>query len=142
MSLPGYVMFGGPKARGTRVHGDIVVSYQYANGEPALVLWPKRPTARSGAFCICLSSAFKYAEDAYLVEQAAKACEVLQLFPTKQTVFQIASAIQDNLDELVKMKPEPTIGKPESVGEGKLFLPNGNSIHFEIPRAQLEDMAE
>lgn len=142
MSLPGYVMFGGPKARGTRRHGDVIVGYQYVNGEPALVLWPARPTARSGAYVVCLSVAWKYAEDAYLVQQAAKACEVMQMFPAKQTVYNIATAIHDNLEELVRMKPEPTLeGEDKAVGEGVLLMPNGKKIHFEIPKSQLEDMA-
>jgi hypothetical protein len=137
----GGVMLGGPKARGVRRHGDIVVGYQYVNDEPALVMWPARPgSQKCGAFVVCLSSAFKYVDDDYLVKQVFKACEVMGLFATKQQVYRIATAIQDNLDELVRMKPEQK-EKPVSVGEGKLILPNGKTINFEMTRDQMEDMA-
>ena len=139
-NIIGGVMLGGEKARGVRRHGDIVVGYQYVQNEPALVMWPLRPSARSGAYVVCLSSAFKYAEDDYLVQQAMKACEVMGLFPTKQQVYRIATAIQDNLDELVRMKPEQQ-DAPVAVGEGKLILPNGKTIDFEMTRDQMEGMA-
>lgn len=131
MSLPGWVQFGGPNARGTRTVGDIIVSRQYVNGEPALVLWPKRPTARAGAFVICLSAAFKYDDDAYLVQQSLKAAEVMGMFPTKQTVYRIADAINSSLDDLVSMKPEPEEAK-KSVGEGRILTGDGKSIDFEL----------
>lgn len=130
MKLPGWVQFGGAKARGTRRHGDVIVSYQYVNDEPALVLWPARPGARSGAYVVCLSSAFKYVEDDYLIAQSFKACEVMGLFSTKQQVYRIATAIQDNIEELVRMKPEPEDEK-KSVGEGRLIA-NGKTIDFEM----------
>lgn len=130
MKLTGWVQFGGAKARGTRTVGDIIVSRQYVNSEPALVLWPKRPTARAGAFVICLSAAFKYAEDDYLIEQSMKAAEVMGMFPTKQTVYRIADAINSSLDDLVAMKPEPEDEK-KSAGEGRLIA-NGKTIDFEM----------
>lgn len=130
MKLTGWVQFGGAKARGTRTVGDIIVSRQYVNSEPALVLWPKRPTARAGAFVICLSAAFKYAEDDYLIEQSMKAAEVMGMFPTKQTVYRIADAINSSLDDLVSMKPEPEDEK-KSAGEGKLIT-GGRTIDFEM----------
>lgn len=139
-NILGGCMIGGPKARGVRRHGDIVVGYQYVNDEPALVLWPARPGNRAGAYVICLSSAWKYVEDGYLIAQAFKACEVMGIFPTKQQVHRIATAIEDNLDELVRMKPMQA-DAPVAVGEGKLILPNGNTIDFEMTRDQLEDMA-
>ena len=140
-NILGGVMLGGAKARGVRRHGDIVVGYQYVNDEPALVLWPARPGAQKcGAFVVCLSSAFKYDDDDYLVKQAFKACEVMGLFATKQQVYRIATAIHDNLGELVRMKPEQQ-DAPQAVGEGKLILPNGKTIDFEMTRDQLEGMA-
>jgi hypothetical protein len=62
------------------------------------------------------------------------------LFATKQQVHRIATAIQDNLDELVRMKPEQQ-DAPVAVGEGKLILPNGKTIDFEMNRDQMEGMA-
>jgi len=143
-NILGGCILGGPKARGVRRHGDIIVGYQYVNDEPALVMWPARPSARSGAFVVCLSVAFKYDHKGnpspYCVEQAFKACEVMCIFPTKQQIHRIVTAIHDNLEELVRMKPEQQ-DAPQSVGEGKLILPNCKTIDFELTRDQLEGMA-
>src|SRR4030065_209559 len=91
-------MLGGAKARGVRRHGDIVVGYQYVNDEPALVLWPARPgSQKCGAFVVCLSSAFKYDDDDYLVKEAFKACEGMGPVATKQHVYRNATDIHHNL---------------------------------------------
>jgi len=101
-----YVQLGGEFARNVRVYGNLVVSFQYVNTEPAMVIWSA--TRKKGAFAICLSAAHDYTEDNHLVFQAAHAAHVIGLDPmSKSDVGSIADAIQSSLDELVKMPPEP-----------------------------------
>lgn len=47
------VLLGGEKAWKQRVSGDIVVSYQWVNGEPAMILFPKvKRLGLSGAYAL------------------------------------------------------------------------------------------
>lgn len=133
------VMLGGPKARAQRVcRGGIVVSQQYVNGEPALVLFASRPrTLHPSGFVICLSAAFKYADDEYLVQQAKIAAEIIGIGTDSYAVWSICRAINDSLVDLVFMKPEPAEhNKP--IGEGLLLLPNGKSVDFELTDEMLK----
>jgi hypothetical protein len=92
-------------------HGDFRVFYQHVNGEPAMVLastcWGRRR-----AWVIGLSHAYKYADahtgqpTAYLVEASTKIGEMLGLGTDRMTVFRIASAIVDDLPDLLRMPPE------------------------------------
>lgn len=126
------VILGGPNARGQRVmRGGIVVAYQYVNKEPALVLFPMRPRMQRAGFIICLSAAWKYADDNYLAQQAYAAAEYMGLGTDSFTVYNVARAINDNLEDLVKMKPEPE-EKPKVIGEGTLLGADGKPINFDI----------
>lgn len=125
------IMLGGEKARGQRILGDVVVSFQYVNDEPAMTLWSLRSAQNAGAYVICLSSAFKYLDQPYLIQQAHKACDVMGMFPTRDAVFKVATIIFDHLEELVRMKPEQEEEK-ESVGEGSLVASDGSKIHFDL----------
>ena len=126
------VILGGPNSRSQRVsRGGIVVSMQYVQGEPAMILFPLRKRHKQAAFIICLSAAWKYADDDYLAQQAKVAAEVLNMGLDRFTVYNIARAINDSLEDLVKMKPEP-VEKPQVIGEGQLLGADSKPINFEL----------
>lgn len=126
------ICLGGPKARSCRVmRGGIVVALQYVNGEPALVIFPFRQRIEKTGFIICLSAAHKYTNDVYLVQQAYRAAEMLGMGTERFTVYNMANAIEENLDDLVQMKPEPE-EKPKVIGEGQIVGASGKPIHFDV----------
>jgi len=126
------VVLGGPSARSQRIaRGGIVVSLQYVQGEPSIVLFPIRKRHKQTAFIICLSAAWKYADDDYLAQQAKVAAEVLDMGTDRFTVYNIARAINDSLEDLVMMKPEPE-EKPQVIGEGQLLGADSKPINFEL----------
>jgi hypothetical protein len=125
------VMLGGAKARGQHILGDVVVSFQYVNDEPAMTLWSLRSAQNAGAYVVCLSSAFKYLDQPYLIQQAYKACEVMGTFPTRDATFKIATIIFDHLEELVRMRPEQEDEKV-AIGEGSIVAGDGSKVHFEL----------
>jgi hypothetical protein len=104
------VCLGGETAHRIRVTGDIVSSYQWVSGEPAMVLFPRERKMGGGAYVICLSSAHNYAEQAYLVSGALTAATIMGMDQTKATVMRIADVILDGLEDLVRMPPEPPKG--------------------------------
>jgi hypothetical protein len=126
--------------------GDIVCSLQWVNDEPALILWPKVKRIGSGAFVVCLSSAWKYATPqgyptAYLVEQSIKAAEVMCLEPHNFTLKAIADAIFEHIPDLVEMPPTPQdwTGRQveEAIGEMAVKIEGQTVTQQEItvPRA-------
>lgn len=126
------VMLGGPKARGQRILRGIVVSYQYVNGEPALVLFPLRKFPGVGAMIVCLSAAWQYMDDNYLAQSARKGAETMGLGTTKAAIYNVATVINECLEDLVKMKPEPEEHK-QVIGEGSLSVGDGSkAIEFEL----------
>lgn len=126
------VILCGPNARGHRVmQGGIVVCYQYVNHEPALVIFPLRPRITKTGFIICLSAAHKYTDDVYLVQQAYRAAEMLGMGTDRFTVYNMANAIEENLEDLVMMKPEPE-EKPKVIGEGQIVDASGKAIAFDV----------
>lgn len=87
-----------------------------------MVIYPaKQRTVEAGAYIICLSSAFKYADLKYLVQQAAIAAKVIGMDQTKHTIHRIGTAIHDGLLDLIQMPPEPQwhkdLGKGEVIAE-------------------------
>lgn len=137
------VMLGGPKAWKQRTTHNIVSSFQWINNEPAMVLFPANQSRGKGAFVICLSSAFRYANrdgyaTPYLADQTRVACEVMGLFPDRHTRFRIAEIILDGLGELIQMPPEPTdakvYGKETPEGEVAVKLGGKTVIEGELLR--------
>ncbi|WP_461572049.1 hypothetical protein [Sulfuricaulis sp.] len=142
-------MLGGKKAWKQHVSHNLVASFQWINNEPAIVLFPARQSRGKGAYVICLSSAWKYANrdgygTPYLAEQTRVAAEVMGLFADRHTRFQIAEVILNGLVDLISMPPEPTdtqvYGKEKPEGEvavklgGKTviegdLLPSGEILH-------------
>lgn len=89
-----------------RAKGDIVTAFHHVNEEPAMVIFPRRQRVGGGAFVVCLSSAYKYREDDYLIRMAFVAANTMGMHPDKSTVRRIADSIVEGLDDLVKMPPE------------------------------------
>jgi hypothetical protein len=123
------IKIGGDNARFQRVTGDIVSSYQYVNGEPAMVLWPKRHgfMTKRGAYAICLSAAWKYADMSYLVAAAHDAAQTMGFEESRSTTKRIMDIILDGLEDLVRMPPMPQHmhedGRDlESVGEASITI--------------------
>lgn len=112
------VSFGGESAWKTQVVGDVIRSFHWVNDEPAMVLYPARArSVQAGAYVICLSSAFKYDDMQYLIQQSAIAARVMGMDSTRYTIHRIGSAIHDGLLDLIKMPPEPQWVKDASLGE-------------------------
>ena len=104
--------FGGTNAWKTQQVGDIVRSYHWVNDEPAMVIYPALArTEAAGAYIICLSSAFKYDDMQYLIQQAAIAAKVIGMDSTQMTIHRIGTAIHDGLHDLIVMPPEPQWNK-------------------------------
>lgn len=102
------VTFGGSTAWKTQKCGDIMRTFQWVNGEPAMVLFPVvARTVQAGAYVICLSAAFKYDDVHYLVRQAAIAAKVMGMDETSYTIHRIGEAIHSGLLDLIVMPPEP-----------------------------------
>lgn len=130
------VLIGGEKAYLQRVIGDIVVSYQWVNNEPAMILWPKfKRLATKGAYVIPLESAYKYSDVPYLVEASAKCAEFIGMDATKFTINRIATIILEGLPDLIEMPPEPTNmtkAQGEEIGEMLIKVDGQTIAHQEV----------
>ena len=139
-----YVTFGGEYARSVRRVGELCISHQYINTEPAMVIWSA--TRKTGAFAICLSAAHQYTEDEYLIFQAMSAAHQIGYSPKdKSVVRKIADLILNGLDELVRMPPEPEIAVKRRSQTAEVLMraggPDGDIIsHQEIRHDPLEPM--
>lgn len=133
------IVVGGEKAWKVRRKGDIVVAFHWVNREPAMVLFPAQPSvvAKPSAFCVALTAAYKYAQrngypTKYCVEQAAKAAVLMGLEPERTTVFRIADAILEGIQDLIEMPPEPVAFERDRkrgavVGEAT-FMSDGQKV--------------
>lgn len=130
------VLIGGEKAYLQRIAGDIVISYQWVNQEPAMIIWPKiKRLATKGAYVIPIDSAYKYADMDYLVEAAAKAAEFIGMDESRFTIHRIATAILDGLPDLLEMPPEPNgLNKlqNEQIGEAKIIVDGRTILDTEL----------
>lgn len=135
------VMVGGEKAWKVRKHGDIGVSFQWVNEEPAMILFPAAKInafQNAGAYVIGLSAAYKYADSKtggptpYLVRQAIAAAVQLGFMATDTfAVRKIADVIVDSLPDLCEMPPEPvamTLKQAQEIGE-ILVKVDGRTVH-------------
>lgn len=133
------VLIGGPRAWKIRQHGDIGVSFQWVNEEPAMILFPARKSLPgAGAFVVGLSSAWKYADSKsgapteYLVRMAVNAA--VQLGFSRTDTFaarKIAEVIVDSLPDLVAMPPEPqSFNERQADAIGELMIQvDGQTVH-------------
>lgn len=114
----------------TRRFKDLIIAFQWVNEEPAMCILRKTDTGRKVAFVICLSSAWQYADDAYLVQQSVRATSVLGSPGDKSLARNFCDAVMNNIDELVKMKPEPKDAEIERLGKPLTpeFVQGSNTI--------------
>ena len=127
------VTLGGDKSYKQRVIGDIVCSFQWVNGERAMVLFPKHKRAlTNGAFVLCDSAAYKYTDVRYLVAQSFAAAKQMGFDDSKFAAHQIADIIIEGLADLIEMPPMPTKEQKleESIGE-MLIKVDGKVIKHE-----------
>lgn len=102
------VMLGGENAYQTLVKGDIVISYQWLNDQPAMFMWPKRPRVlgNRGAYCMPLETIHQYVDPAYCAQQAIIAAEYMGMDITKATVYRIRDIFHEAIQELKNMPPK------------------------------------
>lgn len=136
------IVLGGENARFQRVHGDVVASYQYVNGERAMVLWPRY---RKGvpAYIVCDSAAFKYDDPKYLAQQAKVACELWGMETSTVNWYKVAKIIHDGLGDLVRLPPlmaQPG-GEGPAIGEASLILGGKEVMAREVNMPTLDELA-
>jgi hypothetical protein len=137
----GGIILGGPNSRFQRVHGDIVASYQYVNGERAMILWPRH---RKGvpAFIVCDSAAFKYDDPKYLASQGRKCAEMWGMESSATVWFRVATIIHEGLGDLIRLPPEPVqVVSGPVIGEASLRM-NGVEVGgAEVKMPTLDELA-
>jgi len=127
------IQIGGEKAWRTRTVHDIFVSFQWVNGEGAMVLFPAMPRShRPGAFIIGLSSLFKYRDARYLAQQSVAAAKVMGFEDSSFTWQRIAGIIEMGLDELKMMPPEPNWGDKRAVAEVTAVITGSDGFRKEF----------
>lgn len=144
------VLLGGDKSWKQRVVGDVVVTYQWVNQEPAMVLFPKFKKDNAGAFVLCLSAAHNYvhsdgyADVDYLIPQSLAAARVMRMDENISTIKRIADAIVDGIDDLLKMPPEP-VGmnekKAEEIGEAIIKVDGKTILETPLTDLSVAEMA-
>lgn len=125
------------KTHETRQHGDITAHYTWFGAEaderePCIVLVPTFRILAAGNYKPCviaLSSAYKYADDAYLMQSALNIAEILGLGAS--AAFKVASIINEGLLDLIKMPPKP-VEQQIVVADAFVTNESGKRQHFEM----------
>lgn len=121
------IVVGGENAWKVRAQKDLCVAFHWVNGEPAMVLFPLRKRLGAAAYILTLPVAYKYAQanghpTPYCIRQAVVAAQVMAMDTTKATVQNIVEVILDNIEDLVRMPPEPERkDKSPALGVATLF---------------------
>lgn len=133
------VLIGGPLAWKVRRHGDIGVSFQWVNGEPAMILFPAaKALPGAGAYVIPIDTAHKYADSKtgaptpWLVRQSIVAAKQLGYMGTDSfAARKIADVIVDSLPDLIEMPPEPqAFNEQQAAAIGELAIKiDGQTVH-------------
>jgi len=130
------VLIGGDQAHLQRVIGDFVVSYQWINDEPAMIIWPKiKRVLTQGAFVLGLSHAYLYNEPQYLIMKSFEVAKFLGFDDSKFAAHQIADLIIEGLPDLIDMPPaKPTAEDKhkEMVGEMLIKVDGQTIMHDEV----------
>ena len=134
------LMLGGENAWKKYVKGDIVVTFQWVNGEPAMILFPKvKRTLHSGAFALCMSAAHLYVNSdgypivSYLAPKSIEIAKALGMDADRSTCHRIADVILDGMEDLLMMPPErPTSHKEKNTDVvGEVVIRDGGRIIHE-----------
>jgi len=129
------VEIGGDKCWKQVVQGDLVGTFTWVNDEPALIITPKAVSIK-GAYIVCMSSAYKYTNIDYLIQQAVACANHIGMDgKSKFTVRRIADLIMNNLQDLCEMPPEKMVmpkEKGKAVGEMVLKVNGETKIEQEM----------
>lgn len=120
-----------------RQHGDITAHYTWFGAdaddrEPCIVLVPTYRILAGNGYKPCviaLSSAYKYADDKYLVEASLGIAEILGLGPS--ATYRISTIINEGLLDLIKMPPKP-VEQQIVVADAFVTNESGKRQHFEM----------
>ncbi|MCK7581088.1 MAG: hypothetical protein MZV65_39330, partial [Chromatiales bacterium] len=141
MGLSMAILLGGETAWRVRRVGDLVLSYQWLDGEPCLFVYPARARRGAGALAVPLASAHQWAgADGYpaldhAIPTATRGAQMMGMFPDSWTVRRIVEAVVDGLPDLLEMPPEPpSLAKPApSVGEMTIKIDGQTVAEHEVP---------
>jgi len=133
------ILIGGNRAWKVRKHGDIGVSFQWVNGDPAMILFPAaKSLPGAGAYVIPIDSAHKYADSVtgapthWLIQQSLVAAAQLGFAGTDTfAARKIADVIVDSMPDLIGMPPEPQSfneARAAAIGEMAIKM-DGRTIH-------------
>lgn len=125
------LLLGGDRCwKKQRAKGGLIVFFEWFEGEATMFIVRENRSALSGnrgSAAIAQPQAYLYADSksgaptGRLIQFAMKACVEIGLDPSRMNVKAIADAIVDNLEELVRMPPEPRnamfTGKERPAGE-------------------------
>lgn len=109
------VMLGTEKAWRVYRKGDLVASFQWLNGEPAMFIYPAIPLARgASAFALPLPAAHQWALSnghpnlPHAVPTAVNALNAMGMLVTRDAVRRFIDLVLDGIHELIAMPPEST----------------------------------
>ncbi len=112
---------------------DIAVRFGYepdeVGKEPAMGIYNVRQSTRS-QYIIPLSSAYKYADQAYLMRASFAIAQYLQMHPDAFLINRIADTILNNLGTLIGYKPADK-EEGRAFGEGKVIIEGETIGEFE-----------
>lgn len=106
------VMLGGDVYE-QRVKGDIVHEYKWVDGEPVMLIYKRVLGANTPAYMIELRDAHEFvtsqghASKALISKYCFEIAQTLGAEHDRATLFRIMSVIEEGIDILVKMPPEP-----------------------------------
>jgi hypothetical protein len=114
------------RAHKHRKYGDITMILTWVNDERAMVLVPNVRT-KAAWYIVCESAAWKYDDARYLATQCVKACEVLDIEPSKANWVRLATLINEALPDLIRM---PTAQPPAKLSPnfGSMTMLEGGKV--------------
>lgn len=129
------IQIGGANCWKQKTYGDIVITFDWVNDEPALLITPRAVSIR-GAYVICLSSAYKYTEPKYLANQAIACANHIGMDGnSKHTIYRIADSIMECIQEMVEMPPERMVrpkDKGNAVGDISVSVNGKKTVEREM----------
>lgn len=93
--------------------GDIVHEYKWVDGEPVMLIYKRVLGANTQAYMIEMADAYKYvASNGHATQELIRdlvhgAARALNSEHDKATIFRIISVIEEGIQILLKMPPEP-----------------------------------
>ena len=126
------VEFGGREAWKVHKSGQLGVAFHWVTSgdlddEPCMVLFPLRKREGSAAYVLPLNRAFEFVNNKgyptpELMSSSETAAKVMAMDTGKSTVFGVATAILDNMEDLLKMPPSKEKKRGGGAGEMSLLI--------------------